>query len=164
MPSNKAGPAMTPFDLETFLPYLLSRAAGRTSRAFARSYGDTHGIGVAEWRVLAHLARAGQASVREIHARAEMDKSRISRAAARLQAAGHVTKTADPADRRLICLALTPQGRDLLDRLLPEAARFQADLQAALGTQAAGLQAGLAALIAATDPADPPPDGEGSDP
>ncbi len=155
---------MTPFDLDGFLPYQLSRAAGRASRAFARRYGDAFGLGVAEWRVLAHLAQAGQASVREVHATAEMDKSRISRAAARLEAAGHVTKTVDPADRRLVRLALTPQGRDLLARLLPEAARFQAELLAALGTQAAGLQAGLAALIAATDPANPHPDGEGSDP
>jgi len=141
---------MTPFDLDTFLPYRLSRAAGRASRAFARRYGDAFGLGVAEWRILAHLARSGQASVREIHASAELDKSRISRAAARLQAAGHLTKAVDPDDRRLIRLALTPQGRELLARLLPEARGFQADLLAALGDKAEGLQAGLAELIAVT--------------
>ena len=55
---------------------------------FARRYGAESGISIPEWRVLAHLAEGGPVSVRDIHARVDMDKSKVSRAAARLEEAG----------------------------------------------------------------------------
>ena len=111
-----------PFDLDRFTPYRLAVAAERTSEELARQYRARFGISIPEWRVLVHLAHSGDVSVRDIEARVQLEKSRVSRAASRLEAAGHVEKRAHDGDRRLVRLALTPQGRALMDELLPLAA------------------------------------------
>ena len=53
-------------------------------------------------------------SVREVHARVDMDKSKVTRAAERLEAAGLIEKTGNPADRRLVTLALSARGRAMM--------------------------------------------------
>lgn len=122
-----------PFDLDAFLPYRMNVAAGRLSRAFSRHYRERFGLSTAEWRVLAHLAQSGGVSVREIHARVDMDKSKVSRAAARLEAAGHVTKRPSGTDRRLVELALTDSGTAMMAELAGIARTFQAGLVQDLG-------------------------------
>ncbi|MFN4099795.1 MAG: MarR family winged helix-turn-helix transcriptional regulator [Pararhodobacter sp.] len=135
------------FDLNAFLPYRLNAAASRMSRAFAERYREEFGITIPEWRVLVHLHHAGDVSVRDIEARVDMEKSKVSRAASRLEAAGHITKAVNDADRRLLVLRLTPEGRALVARVLPVAMRFQDEMRARLGPLAEGLEAGLGALL-----------------
>lgn len=139
---------MQNFDLSAFLPYRLSVAAARVSRALARRYQDEFGLSIPEWRVLAHLSGSagGPISVRDIEARADMEKSRVSRAVARLEAAGYLRKSAGPGDRRLLDLALTEAGQALMARLIPVALGYQADLIRHLGPEAAALIAALDAL------------------
>lgn len=120
------------FDLEHFLPYQLAVLAARVSRDFARRYSEAFGITIPEWRVIAHLGQAGTVSVREIHARVDMDKSKVSRAAARLEAAGLIAKAGHPRDRRLVALSLTPAGQDLFARIVPLARAFEAEMLSAL--------------------------------
>ena len=135
---------MTTFDLDGFLPYQLSVAASRVSRDFAALYKTRFGISVAEWRVVAHLSKAkAPLSVREIHARVDMDKSKVSRAAARLQAAGYLVKTDSRVDRRLVALELSAKGREMMNELAPLAEAFQQRLLARLGGRADGFLAGL---------------------
>lgn len=138
----------TTFELNEFLPYRLIAAAQRTSRAFAERYREDFGISIPEWRVLAHINHAGAVSVRDIEARADMEKSKVSRAAKRLEEAGYITKQVDDGDRRLLQLRLTAEGRALLSRLLPVAMQFQADMLAHLGPAAEGLNTGLTVLLA----------------
>ena len=135
------------FDLNAFLPYRLVAAANRTSRAFAERYREEFGISVSEWRVLAHLHHAGEVSVRDIEARVDMEKSKVSRAASRLEAAGHITKRVNDEDRRLVQLRLTPEGRALVARVLPVAIRFQNEMLERLGPAASGLDAALSILL-----------------
>jgi DNA-binding MarR family transcriptional regulator len=139
------------FDLNDFLPYRLSTAASRISRAFAERYREEFGITIPEWRVLAHLYQSGDVSVRDIEARTDMEKSKVSRAASRLETAGYITKAVNDSDRRLLALRLTPRGRDLVARVLPVARQFQAEMRARLGDTAKGLEAGLSVLLN-TDP------------
>jgi DNA-binding MarR family transcriptional regulator len=152
MPEDQTDP-VAEFDLARFLPYRLSAAAARVSRAFAEHYREEFGISIAEWRVLVHLHHAGPVavpvSVRDIEARTEMEKSKVSRAASRLEAAGHVAKAINDADRRLVELTLTPKGRALVARLLPVAMRFQDEMKARLGPHAGPLDAALSILLAA---------------
>ena len=138
---------MPPFDLTTFLPYRLNAAASRISRAFAERYRNEFGISIPEWRVLAHLHHAGDVSVRDIEARVDMEKSKVSRAASRLEEAGYITKAVNTADRRLLVLRLTPEGQALVARVIPVAMQFQAEMLARLGPAAAGLEAGLGVLL-----------------
>ena len=139
------------FDLDGFLPYRLSVAASRISRRFAALYGAEAGLSIPEWRVLAHLDRSGAVSVRDINARVHLDKSIVSRAASRLEAAGLLRKSGHDTDRRLVTLELTAEGRALMRRLGRIATAFQAELIAELGPEAGALDRALTRLIGDTD-------------
>lgn len=134
------------FDLSAFLPYQLAVASSRISREFSERYRAEFGLSIPEWRVLAHLAQSDSVSVREIHARVDMDKSKVSRAAARLESAGLIEKRENPDDRRLLDMRLTDTGRELIARIVPIADRYQAELLAQLGVLGPGFRAGLQKL------------------
>lgn len=135
--------------LDDFLPYRLNVLAGRVSREFSTRYRERFGISIPEWRVVAHLSQAGAVSVREIHERLDMDKSKVSRAAARLEATGYVAKRVNAADRRLIELTLTAKGRAMMAELAGVAEAYQAELVRRLGDTSAFLD-GLDRLWEAT--------------
>ena len=135
------------FDLSAFLPYQIAVASSRISRGFAERYRAEFGLTIPEWRVLAHLAQSDAVSVREIHDRVDMDKSKVSRAAARLEASGLIEKRENAGDRRLLDMRLTPKGRDLIARIVPIADTFQAEIIQHLGEAAPQFRAGLQTLF-----------------
>ena len=137
------GDVPTTFDLNDFLPYRLAVASSQISREFAALYRKEFGISLAEWRILAHLSQTEKVSVRDIHERVDMDKSKVSRAAARLEQAGLLEKLTNRGDRRLVSLSLTAEGRALIGRIIPMALTFQEHLVKRLGDVAPGLNAGL---------------------
>jgi len=143
---------MEKFDLSHFLPYQLAVIAQRVSGELSRIYGERFGLNVPEWRVLAHLAASEAISVREIHLRVNMDKSKVSRAASRLQDRGLVRKKVNPADRRLLELSLTADGEALMAQIIPEALRFERDLEARLGSEnAANLRKAITDYLGEND-------------
>ena len=109
--------------------------ANRISDGFSQSYQKKFGISVPEWRVVAHLSQVEKISIREIYQKVEMDKSKASRAAARLEKAGYVKKKVNPADRRLVELSLTPKGRAMIDEIGPMGAAFQSQVLDCLPAQ-----------------------------
>ncbi len=119
-------------DLEHFLPYQLNVLAARLSRGLAQIYQQRFGITIPEWRVIAHLARENAISVRDIAARVDMDKPKITRAAQRLEQAGLVSKKIDAQDRRLVMLALTSKGRRLYGEIEGLALSYERDMLARL--------------------------------
>jgi len=147
----KDDPPLPEFDLDRFLPYRLTVAAERLSAGLARRYRSQYGLGVAEWRVLVHLAHSGTVSVRDLERRASLEKSKASRAAARLEQAGHVAKAPDPDDRRLVALSLTAKGRALMAELLPLAIAYQRKLEALLADHLADFEAALDLLTDAPE-------------
>ncbi len=140
-------PPVSDFDLDAFLPYRLAVAAARVSRRFAERYRAEFGISIAEWRVLAHLSQQDAVSVREIRARVDLDKSQVSRAAARLESVGLVEKRAHPGDGRLLELRMTAAGRALFARIAPVARTYQTELRAALGPDADAFGRGLDRIL-----------------
>ena len=124
---------MNTFDLDEFLPYRFSVLAQRMSREFESRYRNRFGIRVAEWRIVAHLSQSGPVSVRELVKRVDLHKSRVSRAAQRLEAAGYVSKTTDSRDRRLVELQLTPKGMAMMEELAPLANGYQQELLERIG-------------------------------
>ena len=141
---------MGEFDLNAFLPYQLAVAAAHVSRGFADLYRAEFGLSIPEWRVLAHLAQSGSVSVREIQARVDMDKSKVSRAAARLESAGLIEKRENPEDRRLLDMRLTDAGRALIARIVPIADAYQAEIVARMADDAPAFRAALLTLIGDT--------------
>ena len=135
------------FQLSAFLPYQLAVAAGRVSKAFSERYRAEFGLSIPEWRVLAHLAGGDAVSVREIHARVDMDKSKVSRAAARLEQAGLIEKRGHAGDRRLLDMRLTAMGQELMARIVPIADAYQEELLARLGAEAEPFRAALLRIL-----------------
>lgn len=137
------------FDLYSFLPHRLAVAAQKLSEMLAKQYRSEFGISIPEWRVLVHLAHSVDTtvSVRDIEVRVAMEKSKVSRAASRLEANGYVVKTVNDTDRRLVQLTLTEKGQTLMADLLPLADAFQIEITAKLGNTLEGLDAGLDKLL-----------------
>lgn len=123
---------MHAFDLDAFLPYRLAKLASRVSRGFSQEYSARFGLSIPEWRVMAHLSQSDSVSVRELHLKADLEKSKASRAAARLEAAGLVDKKINKADRRLIELSLSAKGAEMMAELRPLALSYEADVLSSL--------------------------------
>ena len=135
--------ALPDFDLETYLPYRFTVIGARLSAKLAKHYKKEFGISMPEWRVLLNVGYTEDPSIRDIEKRVNLEKSKVSRAAARLVAKGLISKEIDGNDRRLLKLALTGKGVDMLGRLIPVAQSFQAKLNKALGDQEPVLQQAL---------------------
>lgn len=128
---------MTPddFHLSSFLPYRLAVLSERVSRRLSVEYGRTHGLAVAEWRVLVHLLRCGAVSIRDIHNCVNLEKPRVSRAVSRLEAEGLVQKTQGDGDGRLVAISLTDAGRTALADIIPAATRIERHLTDAVSPE-----------------------------
>lgn len=121
------------FDLDQFLPYLLNQAAEATSRGFQAVYRDRYGFTRTQWRVLANLGKFGAMSARDICAISHIEKTKVSRAVAALEAAGMLSRAPSEKDRRAEILALTENGQAIFAELGALAVTFDADLRKALG-------------------------------
>jgi DNA-binding MarR family transcriptional regulator len=137
-------PSRATLDLDRFLPYLVNVLASRLSRELASAYEKRFGISIPEWRVIAHLSQNRNVSVREIHERVDMDKAKVSRAAARLEGAGIVEKKVNGADRRLVELQLTKKGRKMFAEIEPLALAYEQDQLSRLSRKE---QASLRAIV-----------------
>ena len=127
-----------PFDLQDFLPYLLNQAAEATSRSFEGVYKAQYGMSRTQWRVLANLGRFGAMTARDICRISHIEKTKVSRAVAGLQAEGMLSRAPSPEDGRAENLSLTPRGRETFAELGQRALAFDADLRARLGPEIAG--------------------------
>ena len=126
------GSGMPPLLLDGFLPYRAARLANALSRRLAERYEAQFEISVAEWRIIIHLTQETEISIRDIYTRVDMDRARVTRAVQRLQARGLVSKLVNESDRRLIRLALSDSGRQMANEIASIAARFEAELLAAV--------------------------------
>ena len=114
--------------LERFVPYRLSVLSNTVSRAIARIYAERFDLTIPEWRVMAQLGRHGRLSASDIVGLTAMDKVRVSRAVARLIAAGRIQAAPDAADRRRQLLTLTPAGKRIYREIVPLALEREAQL------------------------------------
>ena len=124
MPVNSQKGRAQPLDLDRFLPYRLDILAEGVSRALSRIYKDRYGLGVPEWRVLAHLGQYAPITAKTIGAHSRMHKTKISRAVAALEQLGFLARNGRSEDRREELLSLTAKGRAAYDDLAPKAADF----------------------------------------
>jgi DNA-binding MarR family transcriptional regulator len=116
------------FRLEEFLPYRLSVAANSVARLFSRHYAESYGLSIPEWRMLAIIGRFGTLSPSTVGEWTEMDKVKVSRAAASLVARGLVKQTQDPNDGRGRLLRLTRKGVAVHQGMIPLACELEEQL------------------------------------
>lgn len=139
------------FDLQSFLPYLLNQAAEAASRSFQPVYRDGYAMTRTQWRVMANLGRFGPMTARAICDLGHIEKTKVSRAVAGLEADRYVTRKRSPQDGRAEILSLTETGETVYRELGQAAKTFDRALREQLGpdlsAQADGL---LRALIDAS--------------
>jgi len=147
------------FDLQDFLPYLLNQAAEATSRDFQSTYRARYGLSRTQWRVMANLGRFGAMTARDICRLSHVEKTKVSRAVAGLEAEGLLTRSTNPRDRRAENLSLTPQGRMVFTEIGQQAQAFDADLRARLGPEIATRIDAILREIIALQSGDAPEEG-----
>ncbi len=106
-------------NLQRFLPYRLAVLAEAVSQAVASVYRERFGLTRDEWRVLAALADCGTVKTTRVIEHTTLEKMQVSRAVARLEEAGLITRLPDPDDGRGWLLQLQPAGRALYRRIVP---------------------------------------------
>ena len=152
------------FRLEDFLPFRLAVAASSVSRLMARRLAESHGISIAEWRVLMMVGRYGTLSPSMVGERTAMDKVKVSRAAASLVARGLVKQSQDPADGRGRLLRLTRKGANTFNGTVPLAKSLETELSGALNrTEWSALQKAPARLGAHVQSIDEPDAADAAD-
>ncbi|HET7359494.1 MAG TPA: MarR family winged helix-turn-helix transcriptional regulator [Rhodanobacteraceae bacterium] len=130
--SRHAAHGHAPLQLEQFLPYRLSILSNTLSQAIARDYQQRFSLSMTEWRVMAVLGRFDALSAREVAERTAMDKVAVSRALARLVAAGRVSRTIHDGDKRRSVLRLTAAGWTIHDTVAPLAREHEREVLALL--------------------------------
>jgi DNA-binding MarR family transcriptional regulator len=106
------------FELERFVPYLVTQIYHRLNKSFARALRPLHLI-PAQWRVLANLASRDGRTFTELLQFTALDQPTLSRTVARLVRGGYVTRKKKVGDGRAVELWLTPAGRRMWARALP---------------------------------------------
>lgn len=118
--------------------------AARLVRTLADRRAREHGMTRAQWMILFRLRRLPGTSQRELAELLEVEPITVGRLVDRLEARGFVERRADPADRRVWRLHLTPAAAPILARL--DAVRAEFDAAATEGLAPADRAAVLAAL------------------
>ncbi len=146
-------PGTQDFDLEGFLPYLLNQAAEATSKSFHDTYKAAYGMTRTQWRVLANLGKFGSMTARDICTISHIEKTKVSRAVAALEAEGLLSRSISPLDRRAEILCLTERGRVVFADLGQRAIDYDRSLRAKIGPEiAAQLDDLLRRIIAEGNP------------
>jgi DNA-binding MarR family transcriptional regulator len=136
-------------DLDRFLPYRLSVLSNLVSGAIADAYQRRFGLSIPEWRVLAVLARYPGLSAAEVAERTRMDAVAVSRAVARLLAAGRLRRATSRDDRRRSVLTVSAAGLAVYREVAPIALGYERELLAALGPEARAALDGLLQALTA---------------
>jgi DNA-binding MarR family transcriptional regulator len=136
-----------------FLPDLLARAAHVLAQGFARDLRG-RGITLPVWRALAALlARPGE-TVGGLAEACLLQQPTMTKLLDRMVHEGLVTRAPDARDRRVVRVALTPEGEAKAAELLAVAESYEAEVLAR-HPQAEGTKAVLRDIIARPGPAPP---------
>jgi MarR family transcriptional regulator, transcriptional regulator for hemolysin len=102
--------------LDREILYLLNDVA-RLIKTRADQRARTHGMTRAQWVILSRLERQPGQTQNELAAIVEVEPITIARLVDRLEQAGYVERRADPRDRRVWRLHLTPAAEPILREL-----------------------------------------------
>jgi DNA-binding MarR family transcriptional regulator len=99
----------------------LGLAFWRMKGAFEREIGVSAGT----WFSLALLSKKDGISQGELSQKFEVDPSRVTRLAKRLEGEGLLRRERDPEDNRVVRMYLTEKGRDLIEGLHEHHVKFE---------------------------------------
>lgn len=118
-----------PQTLDRELLFVLHDVA-RLIRTKADQRARAHGMTRAQWVILSRLERQPGLSQNEMAAIVEVEPISIARLVDRLQASGFVERRADPKDRRIWRLHLTPAAEPMLAEIKKAKAQLHDEITA----------------------------------
>ena len=110
---------------------VLARAFHSVAGAIARET-SRHGLTLAQFAVLEALANKGSLPLGRLGQLLVVTPGNITYVVNQLERRGLVRRERAADDRRVVSAALTPEGRELVEAIAPEHARFVRDLFAVL--------------------------------
>jgi homoprotocatechuate degradation regulator HpaR len=116
------------------LPMALYRTLDAVMPRFRRIFNE-FGITEQQWRVLRVLLDAPERRLTELAALTLIPAPSLVGVVDRLESAGLVARRRSASDRRIVYVAMTEAGKDLLSRLLPRVATAYADLKQSVDEQ-----------------------------
>ena len=134
---------------EPFLPDLLARASHALARGFA---GELRGRGTSlpVWRVMAALHARPDRTVGDLAEACASQQPTMTKLLDRMARDGLVARAPDPRDRRVVRVALTPDGATKAAELVAAAERYEAEVLARF-PGAEGMRAVLRDIVAGSD-------------
>ncbi len=135
---------------EPFLPDLLARASHTLVQGFAEELRK-RGTSLPVWRVLAALAAEPGLTVTGLAAASLVQQPTMTKLLDRMARGGLVTRAPDARDRRVVRVALTPEGEAKAAELTAAAERYEAEVLAR-HPEAEGTKAVLRDIIAGSGP------------
>ena len=142
-----------------FLPDLLARASHALTQDFAAELRG-RGTSIPVWRVLVALHASTGLTVTALAEACLLQQPTMTKLLDRMARDGLVARAPDARDRRVVCVALTPDGEARAAELVAAAGRYEAGLLAR-HPRAEGIRAVLRDIIAASGPAPHAGGGEG---
>ena len=124
---------------------ILLNDVARLIRTQADRRARAHGMTRAQWMILVRLRRCGGMTQRELAEIVEVEPITVGRLVDRLAARGLVERRADPADRRVWRLHLTPAADPVLAEI--DQVRIAFDAEATAGLPPERRQAVVEALL-----------------
>ena len=118
-------------DISDSLLPSLGLAFWRMKHAFEREVG----LSTATWFLLSMLIEEDGISQGEVSHRFEVDPSRITRIAQRLQDEGLLRRKRDPEDNRVVRLYITEEGRLLIEDCQERRERFESRFRREFSTE-----------------------------
>ncbi len=112
-------------ELQSFLPYRLSRLINRISRQLADEYDDRFDINIHQWRIIAVLGQFPGLTASKIAQITAMEKVSITRAVQDLVKRSILYREASEKDGRLSHLHLAPQGQKIYKEMVPIALWYE---------------------------------------
>lgn len=130
---NPVAPA-TVHDLELSIPYLIARTGMRTGQAFSNELRQFN-MSLTEWRVCAALRHRPRQRLSDLAANTSSDASTLSRTVEGMLRQGLLVRERSADDARAVALALTPEGTQLAERMLPLARLYERVLLSGIDPQ-----------------------------
>jgi len=124
--------AKTDYRVEEQVGHLLRRAHQRATAIFLERIGATD-VTPTQFAALVKLRDEGSLSQNHLGRLTAMDRATILGVTRRLSERGLIERVGDPNDRRRTMLSLSPEGRALIDRLVPNGFKVSEAILAPLG-------------------------------
>ncbi|CAM3816121.1 MarR family transcriptional regulator [Cohnella lubricantis] len=104
--------------LDDSIGFLINQT-GRKLSQVVNHYFAAHEMTSEQWSVLARLCEEDGISQKELAARVSKDQTNVTRILDQLQRKGLIVRMTNPEDRRSFLPSVTPEGRQMYERMAP---------------------------------------------